>query len=368
MWTVIFNDPKTKEQAIIKILNSPSLGEFIEFDVEMNTIPIDDSKSKDVTVNWKMYNGFNTNKTFWTDSNALEMEERNIKTFSRPEWTVPANYYPVTSAIAMRDVQSNLQVTILNDRPQGGAADLLLNNTIELMQQRRLLDDDGKGVEEALNETDSYDDLGIQVAAKYHMQIFDRVKGKSLQRNEQIKFSQPLDYFFIYDFGNTTIPKPKAVSKPVLVPDTFSSQGTYRLLPFAKNQILVRFENLADRFDSHSNETSYINLKEFADNIFADVNAGTKPQSVIIEEVSLQGNQPLEDLVKHTPKWESTEDGSNLPFSKAPEDKNGFEGIALEPQRLRSFVLSYNGAEKEGQNSQFKMNLIQRLVQQSAKI
>ena len=84
----------------------------------------------------------------------------------------------------MRDVQSNLQVTILNDRPQGGAADLLLNNTIELMQQRRLLDDDGKGVEEALNETDSYDDLGIQVAAKYHMQIFDRIKGKSLQRNE----------------------------------------------------------------------------------------------------------------------------------------------------------------------------------------
>jgi hypothetical protein len=161
MWTVIFNDPNTNEQAIIKVLSSPALGEIIEFDVEMNTIPIDDAKAKDVTVNWKMYNGFNANKTFWTDSNAMEMQERNIYALSRPEHTVPGNYYPVTSAIAMRDIQSNLQVTILNDRPQGGSADLLLNNTIELMQMRRLLGDDGKGIGEALNETDSYDDLGI---------------------------------------------------------------------------------------------------------------------------------------------------------------------------------------------------------------
>jgi hypothetical protein len=134
MWTVLFNDPKTHEQAIIKILNTPGSGDFIEFTVELNTIPIDDSKAKDVTVNWKLYNGFSMNKTFWTDSNALEMQERNILNLSRPEHTIPGNYYPVTSAIAVRDTQSNLQVTILNDRPQGGSADLFLNNTIELMQ------------------------------------------------------------------------------------------------------------------------------------------------------------------------------------------------------------------------------------------
>ena len=49
----------------------------------------------------------------------------------------------------------------MNDRPQEGSADLFLNNTIELMQQRRLLDDDDKGVNEPLNETDFYDDKGI---------------------------------------------------------------------------------------------------------------------------------------------------------------------------------------------------------------
>jgi len=33
------------------------------------------------------------------------------------------------------------------------------------------------GVRQALNETDRDDDLGIQVNARYYMQIFDRKKG-----------------------------------------------------------------------------------------------------------------------------------------------------------------------------------------------
>ena len=37
------------------------------------------------------------------------------------------------------------------------------------MQNRRLLDDDQKGIYEALNETDSKDDLGIQVNARYYL-------------------------------------------------------------------------------------------------------------------------------------------------------------------------------------------------------
>ena len=47
--------------------------DLIEFDVELNPIPIDDGHTKDITVNWKMYNGFDPLKTFWTDSNGLEM-------------------------------------------------------------------------------------------------------------------------------------------------------------------------------------------------------------------------------------------------------------------------------------------------------
>ena len=40
------------------------------------------------------------------------------------------------------------------------------------MQNRRVTDDDGKGVSEALNETDK-NEFGLQINAKYYLQIFD---------------------------------------------------------------------------------------------------------------------------------------------------------------------------------------------------
>lgn len=74
----------------------------------------------------------------------------------------------------------------MNDRPQGGAADVSDNNTIELMQHRRLLADDEKGLpgSDTLNETTTDDDIGIRVNARYYMQIFDTTKSPSLQRNQ----------------------------------------------------------------------------------------------------------------------------------------------------------------------------------------
>jgi len=52
-------------------------------------------------------------------------------------------------------------------------------------------------VQEPLNETDRKDHLPIRVNARYYMQIFDTVKGQSLQRQQQIKIEQPLQYFFV---------------------------------------------------------------------------------------------------------------------------------------------------------------------------
>jgi len=70
--------------------------------------------SKDVTVNFKFFNGFDPKKTFYTDSNGLEMQKRDILYIPTgysfinekpgPNYrTISGNFYPVTSAIAMRD-------------------------------------------------------------------------------------------------------------------------------------------------------------------------------------------------------------------------------------------------------------------------
>ena len=109
-WTISFNDPITDERAIIKVRKSEVFSELLEFDVELAPISMKDNSNKDITVNWKMYNGFNANKTFWTDSNALAMVKRNYIEESRLDNSIPANFYPVTSAIAMRDHQNGSNI------------------------------------------------------------------------------------------------------------------------------------------------------------------------------------------------------------------------------------------------------------------
>jgi hypothetical protein len=43
-------------------------------------------------------------------------------------------------------------------------------------------------------------------------------------------------------------------------------------MPYAKNQILVRLENLADRFDESTHQISYINLEKLANLTYFEVN------------------------------------------------------------------------------------------------
>ena len=107
-WTIKYADDKTKQFAIVKVRFSERFDELIEFEVELSEIPIIDNKGKDVMVNFRMLDGFNANKTFWTDSNALEMQERRLNYNPRFPWSpdaqnISSNFYPVDSAIAIRD-------------------------------------------------------------------------------------------------------------------------------------------------------------------------------------------------------------------------------------------------------------------------
>ena len=196
-WTIKFADKSTQQYAVLKVRYSPSFNELIEFDVELSPVPVDnDKQGKDVTVNWRMYDGFEANKTFWTDSNGLEMQERRINW--RPTFTVDAkqnissNFYPVASAVAMRDFSKNSgrAVVVVNDRTQAGSAEIH-KSTIELVQNRRLIQDDIRGVEEPLNEVDK-DNNGLKVNARYYMHIFDRTKAQSRQREAEINVNQPV--------------------------------------------------------------------------------------------------------------------------------------------------------------------------------
>lgn len=63
-----------------------------------------------------------------------------------------------------------------------------------------------------------------------------------------------------------------------------------------------------------------------------------KPESIEIQEMSLQGVYPLEQEKQKV--WRSKEDKTANILNKLVQDKgdgDGFKGIALEAQRMRTF-------------------------------
>ena len=417
----------------------------------MNSIQIRDKVGKDITVNWKMYNDFDPQGEFWTDSNGLEMQRREIDQrdgypFLGRHTQIARNYYPVDSAIAMRDkAGGKLQVTVMTSRAQGGSADLSDKATIELMQHRRLTQNDPKKeFAEALNETDA-NEQGISVNAEYVMQIFDFQSGKSKQREQQIRIDQPLQYFFAFDLpqlnetsnvelvqlGNyseeplkqgeqrlaqavkrayeaadgparkASASSPKLASTPQAIPRTITipkvdprsgahkeeaaapapgkpAEGepkepldiakgnsftknlngfTYQAYPVGRNKILLRIENLLDRFDLTNSDTKFIDLINFSKEFWFQAQSaegkGDHFPVPSIQEMTVDGTQKLSTLksgvaadgaLKPPTKWIGVDDANVTRTSvySSPRDRNGFKGVALEPMRIRTFLLDYH--------------------------
>ena len=115
-------------------------------------------------------------------------------------------------------------------------------------------------------------------------------------RQHQISFQQPLVYFFVSqkDFKiETALKNTKKTDKLPIVQLKLAETITYRMFPLGKNEILVRFENLADLIDA-KNESAlpqFINIEQFADDLYLEENQ-IKATNFEIQEMSLQGVYP----------------------------------------------------------------------------
>jgi len=125
---------------------------FLEVEYMIGPVPTSDGRGKEVITQFQ--SPVKSSGTFFTDSNGREFMERRLN--YRPTWNlnvfepVAGNYYPVNAAIYIQD-SSGLAVAVATDRSQGGAS--LQDGNVELMVQRRILADDWRGVDEAMNET-----------------------------------------------------------------------------------------------------------------------------------------------------------------------------------------------------------------------
>jgi hypothetical protein len=106
---LVFSNSTTNQSASVRIttFKNPAI---TVWDVVLYGIPLSE-QGKEVTVNWKTYN-ITHNDTFYTDSNALEMQKRIVD--FRPTWNfttdehISGNYFPVNSAIAIVDPVTQL--------------------------------------------------------------------------------------------------------------------------------------------------------------------------------------------------------------------------------------------------------------------
>ena len=148
----------------------------VKVEVDLDSLPVIPQYYGHEAVVQFHISDFDNNQTFYTDSNGLEMQKRILN--YRPTWdlvatnykdsleNITANYYPINSAMSMKDVKSDRVFTVMNDRPQGGSA--LAPGRFELMQNRRIPAFDGRGMGEWLNEEDELGN-GIRVPATYYL-------------------------------------------------------------------------------------------------------------------------------------------------------------------------------------------------------
>ena len=329
--TVEFEQPWVRQT--MRLLDNKN---YIEVEYTVGPIPINDGIGKEVVTRFS--SGIQNNGVFFTDSNAREFQRR-VRSF-RPTWTlsetepVAGNYYPVNSAIFINGSEGSL--SLVTDRSVGGSS--LADGSIEVMVQRRILRDDFRGVDEALNETtlgvNPYPPFGdatrqgdgIIIKGTHRIMIGGVGDGAMLARLEMDKmFASPLVFAasspsssrvplrnFSFMLLNETLP-----NNVMLI--------THKLLLEAPaTTFLIR---LGHQFGEGEEET-------FSKPVVVCLGRIVFPHFIVsITEMTLSGNQELESWAKLRINW----NGGNMQARQPVACTGGSCMVELKPMEIRTF-------------------------------
>uniref|UniRef100_A0AB38ZEA6 Alpha-mannosidase n=1 Tax=Ectomocoris sp. TaxID=3104572 RepID=A0AB38ZEA6_9HEMI len=299
----------------------------IEFQWTVGPIPLikgNETFGKEIITRYTIPSLHN-NGIFYTDSNGREMLKRQLN--ERPTWKVElmepisGNYYPITTRINIKDEDPNQSLTVVTDRSEGGSS--LNDGQIELMLHRRLIHDDGFGVDEALNEIAFQKPL-VAVGSHF-VTLEDDHKAKLLVQEKVldswlfISETEGMTYDdwksnYSMEFSGLKDALPDHVQILTLEPwlDVESTKKIY----------LLRLENV---MDSRSNPLSAtVNIKD----IFRTLSV------LKVKEMLLGGNIPVENLKRL--KWRKL--GRNIRstmFREIVQDSI----ISLKPMEIRTFLV-----------------------------
>ena len=298
---------------------------YIESEWIVGPIPVHDEIAKEIIT---QYNTHILNQdTFYTDSNGRQILQR-VKDY-RPTWDfvssepVSQNYYPINSRIYIRDEYSNSQVTIVNDRSQGGTS--MNDGQIEVMLHRRDLADDGFGVGEALNEPGQFGD-GLIVRGKHwilNTTISESAKAHRLAAEEMML--KPIVIFHTVN-GN-----PGQFLKGITLPENVHLL-TLQEIDANPNRLLVRLEHqFAEQEDINLSKPVTVNIKEMF---------GTMLNPISVRAMTLAGDKYADETSRFT--WKSTSGDSVDPDWTI----SGFD-VTLKPMEIKTIEVMVESDNQE---------------------
>ena len=328
-----FEQPWVKQRTRI-FMNQP----YVEIEYAIGPVPIYDGKGKEIVT--KLCSPIQSDGFFYTDSNGREFLAR--RRGYRPTWNlteyewVAGNYYPVNAAIYIQDDQSSLAVVL--DRSQGGSS--LANGCVEIMIQRRTLADDGRGVNEPMNETvggiTPYPPYGhaerigegVIIKATHRIMVGKGNSGASLARSQMDEaFSEPIVFVGSSPKGSVVPFRQHSFS---LIKNSLPENImliTFTLLHDAPaTTFLIRLgHQYASNESASFSKTAHINMEQLL--------AGYKVASMT--EKTLSGNQDYSEWEKRRLNWRGRSSSSRND-EVAGATKHGYD-IELRPMEIRTF-------------------------------
>jgi alpha-mannosidase len=362
---------------VIRLVKGSS---YVEVEWTAGPIPIDTpwitstaaSKKwgKEVIIKYK--SGLDSKGVFYTDSNGREMVKRvyNQRGPSYPPLTVnepvAGNYYPVNTMIAVQDTEKDEELVVLTDVSQGGAS--LAPGELELMVHRRIQVDDGRGVQEPLNETMcGCNDInaqpgqmgahghegdggclcaGLTVRGRHWLlfDTIDRAHEERRQRQEQLNFPATLAFTHL---PGAEVARPNFSSLQSTLPRNVRLMTiTNNYADIHKGMVMVRFAHMYS-VGEHPTLSQPATIKMTS--VFAK--GRLKIKSAVA--MSLTGNQLVEEMDAKKFKWETQDltggrviaeiDANGKPFEQRfkfnPADPE--LTLTLRPMEIRTFLVTF---------------------------
>ena len=315
----------------------------IEFEWTVGPVPITGDSGKDIIVRYNAVD-IQNNGIWFTDSNGREFQRRQRNV--HPTWPfdistpIPSNYYPCNAVTYITD--NDRAMAVVADRSQGASS--LNDSALELMIHRRILHDDGFGVNEPLNETDAITGAdgtrignGLIITGK-HIVILSAADSI----NRYLRAVQ------------TRVYRPPHLSVSSMTSDDFKAYTETHLnsRSFIQSSLPANVELMT--LQSWNNGTILLRLAHSfgitEDPVYskpAAVDLATLFTTAIasVNEVSLTANQQITQRRKNQLKWSTNSDTYAAPIShvedtdKIDSDLKAFV-ITLTALQIRSFVVT----------------------------